>query len=398
MSAHHYTGQSLRKLGSRLLRYLAWRGHEIKSYPAYLANVIFATKYYDLVLARKRRTFDGASPVQRRIAVLLIFPRKGVQPSHLRMMDYFRDKQYAPLIVTNLPLTEDDRFLVLERCWKLIERPNFGYDFGGYRDGVLSLGESIRDLDRLVLMNDSCWFPLPGAADWIDQADALGVDFVGAVSNDCIGPFSDDQMTGWRYDTSLPNFHYCSFALSISSAILRDIRVLEYWRRLSLTNEKFEVVRRGEVALSQLILKLGYSHGATLDIVRLDQELHAYTSERIRDLVGALVIPEDQKLRSAKHRLLERFDASESWRRDALQFLLGTVARTGAAYALPDHMVRKHGFPFLKKSPVWLDHDGADATIRFLSSLNEDGAKLLAEANALRKPRGSKPAATQLRT
>lgn len=343
------------------------------------------TRYYDAVLSRRRRTHLGVHPARPRVAIYLIFPRAGLMASHLRTLNYLVQKDIAPLIVSNLPLTERDRSLALEHCWMLIERPNFGYDFGGYRDGVLALSDKISKLDRLFLMNDSCWFPVPHCEDWIDQVDVLGVDFAGAVSNFGVAPTADYRQCIWHYVTTRPDFHYCSFALAISSRLLQDARFLAYWERLPLTNDKFMVVRQGEVALSQLVLKLGYSHGATLDIRRFDQELRSLTAGEIRDILAGLVIPEDGRLRADKDAKLSAFDGSEAWRHDAIQFVLGAVANTGAAYALPDYMVHTKRFAFLKKSPMWLDDNGAETTLRTISKLGEDGLDILAEASAVRR-------------
>ncbi len=34
-----------------------------------------------------------------------------------------------------------------------------------------------------MLLNDSCWFPLPGSKDWLTLAETSGLDYFGAASN-----------------------------------------------------------------------------------------------------------------------------------------------------------------------------------------------------------------------
>ena len=372
---------------SKIRRKLAWELRQTIAAPARLANFLFANSYHDLILSRRRKTTDGDVRRTSRIAIVLIFPRFGVEPSHVRTLRYLVEKGYAPVVVSNIHLSDLDRITVTKTCWRLIERPNFGYDFGGYRDGILSLGDDLGQLERLVLLNDSCWFPLPASSDWLDDAAALNVDFAGAASNYGVTP----QKVGcyeypvWSYRSDNPDFHYCSFALLISGALLHDPRFRRFWKRFPLSNDKYQVIRRGEVGLTQWVLRHGFSHGSTLDITHLDAELNTCSVTRLLRIVQQLIIPEEAELRIAKSSLVARYDASENWRKDAVGFILTAVAQTGVAYVLPEYTVRDRGFPFLKKSPLWLDEDSAESTLEIARGLDgAEGAQILAEARELR--------------
>lgn len=93
------------------------------------------------------------------------------------------EKGYAPFVVSNLPLPEVERGRLLPSVWRYIERSNFGYDFGGFRDAVLELASDLPRMERLFFLNDSTWSPLPGGQDWLDAVESLGVDFAGAATN-----------------------------------------------------------------------------------------------------------------------------------------------------------------------------------------------------------------------
>jgi hypothetical protein len=360
---------------------LRWRLKRALAFPPKLIGRLFATSYYDLVLSRHRRTHQGAVAWQPRAVIFLIFPRTGLLRSHLTTLRYFVHKGFAPVVVANLPLSEDDRHAVIPHCHKLIERPNFGYDFGGYRDGVLSL---IGDFDRLefiALLNDSCWFPLPGSSDWVDDALALNVDFAGAASNYGIArqrPGHYD-FTRWTYSPDNAGFHYCSFALLISQTLFRDRAFQRFWTGFNLSNDKREVIQRGEVGLSQWVISNGFSHASTLDIAHFDADLELFSLERIREIAQDLIIPEERELREAKTELLDRFDGSEAWRKEAILFILLAVAQTGASYALPEFAVRDKSYQFLKKSPLWLDRDSAESTLRIARRLEGDDAVVILE-------------------
>lgn len=265
----------------KLKREVRRLGRQTRKLPGNVARRLLLTPYYDFYLARNVVTTPGERPETSKFAVFLIYPQFGVKPTHIRTLDHLIEKGYATTLISNLPLTGDDRAAVLPRCFRLIERPNFGYDFGGYRDGVLSLQDRLGKLDRLVLLNDSCWFPLPQDVDWLDEAEARDLDFVGATSH--YGLLRRDQEVGanveWNYGPRGRHFHYASYAVSIGPKILRNAGFTGFWKRFALSNEKNITVRRGEIGLTQWVLARRYSHASTLDIAHLDQDL--------RRLIGA---------------------------------------------------------------------------------------------------------------
>jgi hypothetical protein len=365
----------------KLRREVRRLGGQIRQWPGDLINFLFATRHYDARVAGSVRRYEGCRPASSRVVIFLIFPSRGLLASHLRTLAYFCRKGYAPLVVTNVPLTESDRGRLLEHCWSCMERPNFGYDFGGYRDAVLSLADELPTLERLVLINDSTWFPLPGGHDWLDEVEALGVDFAGAASN--FGTprpeIEDFRSIRWTYSPNHRNFHYCSFALCLRPAVLRHPRFLDFWRRLRLTDKKKRTVRRGEIGFTQWALAEGLSHGATLDVTALDRDLELLTDARLLEIARGLIIPEQPKLQTLWRQIVAE---AEPRRPDLIKLILLAVSRQGSSYALAAYATRERGFPFLKKSPVWLNPDSCANTLRLLERMN-DTADMLAEARAL---------------
>jgi len=65
--------------------------------------------------------------------------------------------------------------------WRVIERPNFGYDFGGYRDGILLLEAWGIAPERLLILNDSIWMPLAPNSTLIDRFEAAEGAVIGGI-------------------------------------------------------------------------------------------------------------------------------------------------------------------------------------------------------------------------
>ncbi|MCF6430685.1 rhamnan synthesis F family protein [Leisingera sp. MMG026] len=359
---------------------------QITQLPSRLGSLLLGRWYYDAFLARNIRCTEGAIPAGPQPAVYLIFPSQGLQASHFLALRYLIDSGYAPVVVSNIPLSDEDRQRLSDVCWLCIERPNFGYDFGGYRDGLLAARARLEQIDRLVLLNDSSWFPLPGAGDWLKEAQALDADFAAAACN--YGhPRVDAEnfrSINWGYSTAGRNFQYCSYALMLSGRLMEDPGFLRFWQRFPLTNNKKFIVRRGETGLTQWVLAHGFSHGAVLKTADLDQRLAQLPREEIRRIAKETVIFGRPSLAALKARLLSDGAQAE----DYLAFILTAVATQGVSYTIPAYLHAEAGFAFLKKSPCWLTRDGSDITLRFAAGLKgEAGQAIAAEARQLRQSR-----------
>lgn len=352
----------------KLQRELLRLGKQIREIPEDLINYFFATRRYDRTRLDQIRMFEGELPKSDRIAIFLIFPKTGLLQSHLQTIEYFRSKGYATLVVSNLPLSESDRNRLAENSWKIMERPNFGYDFGGYRDGILSLIEDLPHLERLVLINDSVWFPLPGSRDWLNDVEALDVDFAGAASHYGSPRFEVDDFrsTKWSYSTNHRDFHICSFAICLRPNVLRASSFRSFWINLRLANKKKPTVRRGEIGFTRWALKKSFSVGTTMSMKNLDHELATIEAPRLRELAEKLIMFELPKLFQLCQKLTQN---PTTPREDLEKLILLTISRQGSSYALAAYAIKEKKFPFLKKSPVRIDPRAKEITLRILEEI-----------------------------
>jgi hypothetical protein len=360
---------------------------QLRLLPGIVWEYFFATFYYDRFLAARRKTFDGGLVISNRIAIYLIFPEKSLLASHFAALEFMSKNGYAPLVVSNVVLSEEQRHQLLPHCWRYIERVNFGYDFGGYRDGILSISDMLPQLSHLALFNDSTWFPLPKSANWLADAEKLGVDFAGAASNYGAGRVDVDQYKEivWNYSSQHKNFHYCSFALLFSRTILIDREFAAFWHRFRISQSKKRTVRRGEIGLTQWVLRKGYSHGVTCDISDLDRQLMQVNDDRLRIILNRIMIPEDPRILALKRQIQELDYNQSNWADMVRQFILTAVVRQGSSYALADFTIQEKNFTFLKKSPVWLNDDASQITVEIAKCLTGPfGQQVLLEVLALR--------------
>lgn len=133
----------------KIKRELQRMQHSGTSFFSELVRRLYFRRYYDLVTSKEIRRSNGAAPLQREVAIYLIYPGRGILASHLFMLRELQREGISPIVVSNLPLRHQDRDRLLDTATLIIERPNVGYDFGGYRDGILDIAETLPALAPL---------------------------------------------------------------------------------------------------------------------------------------------------------------------------------------------------------------------------------------------------------
>ena len=132
---------------------------QLRAIPEFFSEPI-AQRRHDTWRESHFKPETGQVGYQGNVALFLIYQPNGIEASILRTCDHLAGKGYAPLVISNTPLSKTDRTELKNRCWVFAERPNIGYDFGGYRDGLWLLGKMGVVPDNLLVLNDSVWFPI----------------------------------------------------------------------------------------------------------------------------------------------------------------------------------------------------------------------------------------------
>jgi lipopolysaccharide biosynthesis protein len=258
-----------------------------------------------------------------------------------------------------------------------IERKNFGYDFGGYRDGILGIHKKIKFLERLLLVNDSTWFPLSEGNDWIDFVESSTLDFAGATSHYGLKraklSISKANSENYKFSSNRKNFHYASYALGFSKSILRNNEFLNFWKQLRLTGAKNIVVRRGEIGLTQWILKnKEYSHGSLIDSKNIENVLKTYSKKRLIKIARDLII-ENKSLEYFKKINFNKLESYDS--KNLIHYIMIILSRQIIIFSLAKFLIEDLNFPFLKKMILKLNEDSAIKAYESSQTLNQEISK-----------------------
>ncbi|MEE4347295.1 MAG: rhamnan synthesis F family protein [Paracoccaceae bacterium] len=339
---------------------------------------------YDLRKKRLMRVTDGTLPPGPEIGIYLIFPDKGVLPSHMTMIHAMVRQGISPVVVSNCPLSPADRATLAATAFRVIERPNIGYDFGGYRDGILSIADLLPGLKRLWVLNDSAWL-IDATGSWFATARGCGKDFVGSVSKFGVKKvdIEDHGNIKWEFDCGNPKFHYASNTWSLGPRVLCDPGFLKFWRRLQIRDSKYYTVRRGEIGFSRWIIDQGFSHCATLSVARLDAELEQLDDTELDDVTKNLLVLED-RLEETKNRVLQSDKHTAKGRQARISLCLATTARHGSIIAMPFFNLKHKQLHFFKKSTLRASKSTARTSLKILQLLpGPSGDMIRSEAHAM---------------
>lgn len=216
---------------------------------------------HDRLFAQGIPYTEGAMPLTERIAILVLFQPRGIARSTFFTVEHLVAEGWSVVAITNAPLADADRAALLSRTAALIERPNVGYDFGAYRDGMRWLEQTGKQPDRLILMNDSTWFPLREGDDSLRRMEALDLDLAGHIYK-----IESSQRHGLD--------HVESHLLMFSRKALQHPVIKTFWRDYVQLSEREQTILRGEKGISQAVLAAGLKVGALLG----REQLHSFFS------------------------------------------------------------------------------------------------------------------------
>lgn len=297
------------------------------------APTVFALREHSSRATRRpsyvKATIEGDNPLRGfdKAAVFCHFDRHG--QVHGYVVQYLRslvEAGFRITFVTNAgKLTPDARAAVRPLVERVLIRDNVGYDFGAYKEGVLSIADR-HALSCLVLANDSVYGPLTPLAPLLARMEPGKADIWGLTDS-------------YEY-----RYHLQSYFVLFHRAALANEAFERHWQRMPYVDNRAWLIHRGEVALTQRLMASG--------------------------LRPAALIPTDELL-AAFRDILERTKALSRDDVEARAYLGNVRAASDAGVPLnPTHffyelLVRQFGFPFLKRDLLEKNPAGVPGVTRW---------------------------------
>lgn len=307
-----------------------------------------STLFYDLFLSKNKRISLGAQVLGERIALYAIYPPNGMTDSHLKSLAYLDKCGYATVVISNKQIPDEQKVRFRELFNTFIERPNYGYDFGAYRDGILWIKNKLANTSYLALFNDSCLFPigLYDTNNWLKNAEK---------SENSIQAVSDNFAINSRGISTFenPHFHYGSYALLLKKELISQNTFLTFWKKINLAFSKNLVVKEGEIRLSRFIINSGLKHDASFSSRRAYNWFHESNNLiELADIYHNLVETPDKYFREKFPRLSEPQNNKLISGNDIKCRLKKITLKHGATYHLSYFNVKYLNSIFIKKRAI----------------------------------------------
>ncbi len=301
---------------------------QIVSLPALIHEPIRQSRY-DATLRKALELRDGGAPAAEKICVFLVYQPDAVPPSVLLTCAWLRSRGYATLLVANGGLPEAAMAQLHGLVWKVLSRPNFGYDFGGYRDGLLQVAAMGLHPERLVILNDSIWLPMHDRTCPLTLAEAIPDAITGLLMHTRRGIDQPDA------EGMIESYFY-----SVPRKVLADAAFWQFWQSLRLSNVKARVIHRGERGFSKAMHAAGIPLAALSSRRMFLARIAAQDAAFLRlTLQHAAYI--DPPLAAEGTALLAGYCADDAWRERALRHIEATVMRrrfNGSFYVAADRL------------------------------------------------------------
>lgn len=286
---------------------------------------------HDAAFAAGFPVSNGAVPLGDKIALVLIYQPGALSDYLLAMCAHLVTRGYVPFIVSNTPLSAPDRARLSQTVWRTMERPNFGYDFGGYRDGLLQLRDWGLTPARLLILNDSILFPLWPDETLIDALETSEADLTGTILRE-------------RGDERFLE----SYCYMIPAKTFSNKAFWAYWNGLRLTSNKYKVIRRGERGFCRAMRDGGLTLAPALSYDMFFDAL-ARQDDAFLERTLAYAAHAHDEFETALEPLLAA-PRDRDWRDKALAHIRSTIPREQPYSAYPYAVHRLFHYPILKRS------------------------------------------------
>ncbi|NLS08122.1 lipopolysaccharide biosynthesis-like protein [Rhizobium sp. P32RR-XVIII] len=267
-------------------------GMQISQIP-WLLSSRFVRYVFDWASSNFVKIDQGTATLQDNIAILLVYQPQGIQASTFYTLRHLIRNGFSPVVVSNAKLSSYDLSALKKNAYCVIQRPNYGYDFGGYRQGILFLAEKGIEPDNLLVLNDSIWFPLSDTCEFLKEVKEQDRDLYGLVTNNR----SDDER----------RHHVQSYMFSFKKRLVASSVFREFWKNLFLSNNKHAVVRQCEIKMTYHFKSRGFLVGSKFKTEDVYDAMSRLSRHELQT-----VLKYQKSVDPKRSRLISRFETLEN--------------------------------------------------------------------------------------
>jgi hypothetical protein len=308
----------------------------------------FVQHAYDRNRASRLKVTTGSRPLAEKVLIYLLYQPDAILNSTIETCSLLENQGYSILIVSNAPLSTLSLDRLAAVSWQIIERPNYGYDFGGYRDGILHLMDQNIKPKWLMVMNDSVWYPLGQSDTLVRRLETSGLDVSGTI----VHRNFRKTLLRRRATRVIESYLFLFNSKALGSKAFRD-----FWVNYRVSSNKYNAVHRGERKVAQRML----AGGLTADGLFSRDEFLTLIANQPDDFLRKTLVYAaytDAELEEEGALILAEHSTSDSWRDRALAHIKRVTEKRnfhgafvfGSSQLLDIPLLKKGTGTFLKRS------------------------------------------------
>lgn len=205
-------------------------------------------KQFLLTFYKKPNVYRSTSRLTGRIVLFALYEKDVLRKDVKNALKELYELDCTIVLVNSRKLSEASRNELTQWTTAYIERPNYGRDFGSYKDGMLWIYKNLKpeviDVERLLILNDSVFYTRANLRSFFTSLVNTQRPVYGATMNFQIIP------------------HIGSFCLSLSSSIFQHKDFKKFWRKYRKTDLRAHTIKYGELELSKLLTRISPSDPA----------------------------------------------------------------------------------------------------------------------------------------
>ena len=311
---------------------------KVKSLALYFSSPLWMPFYNRRELS-SIEVHDGNRILNQNLVLYLIHQPNGIVESNRIAIDFLVAQGYEVMIISNGPISLIDIQNLKKSCWKIIVRKNIGYDFGGYRCGLNFLKTLIVPINKLMLINDSIWFPIIDHSKFISNLEDAVSDFGGAV-------YIENEK-------NIINSIVLSYWMLFNKNIIYKKLFWKFWEDYIPTSNKTLTVKLGERGISRYLINSGVQVDGLFTTKKFLAIIKAASSRQLF-LTLKYGSYTDIAFETESLFLLNKFEDSENWRFSCYKFIQSVVTRRNFLHSFCYPSIALLQVPFIKKNNLKL--------------------------------------------
>lgn len=175
------------------------------------------------------------------LAIFAIYQIKALSSLIKRSITYLVKHKIKIMIVAPHTINQEDLLFLEKNHCIVLQRENFGRDFGSYKYGILHLinnSHLLQPFKKILLVNDSIIFPVKELDSQLEIILNCPESVIGLIEN---------------YEH---HWHIGSYFILFKKEIFLHPNFIYFWKKYKPYSSRFHAINKGEVNLSKMIQKL----------------------------------------------------------------------------------------------------------------------------------------------